>query len=179
MRMGKSYSEPVLLGRLGRAWGLRGEMVFRPESDGGLPFHRQLTTLIVEGVDETLEAEGWRIDGSGRLYVRLAGIDTPEKARVLSGRPVYISPARLPETEEGVWYVYQLVGLNVLYTDGTEVGRVVDVEPGVGGANDVLVVETPDGGECLYPFIERVVVSVDIEGGKVVLLRTGEEEVPP
>ena len=39
---------------------------------------------------------------------------------------------------DGEWFVWQLVGLRVLDTTGTDVGVVDDVEAGVG--NDVLVI---------------------------------------
>jgi 16S rRNA processing protein RimM len=171
--------ELVLLGRLGRPWGLRGELMFRPENAGALPFHLNFTALFIEGVEEPLEVEGWRVDGSGRLYLHLRGIDAPEGARALSDRPVYVRRADLPETGAGVWYVYRLVGLTARYPDGTPAGRIVDVEPGAGAANDVLVVETPEGGELLVPFVRAVVLSVDPEGGRVVLRRMSEDEVNP
>ena len=46
---------------------------------------------------------------------------------------------------EGEWFVWQLVGLRVLDTDGADVGVVEDVEAGVG--NDVLVINDGDT-EC-------------------------------
>lgn len=171
--------ELILLGRLGRAWGLQGELLFRPENDGGLRFHRRFTVVFVEGVVGPQDVEGWREDGSGKLYLQLRGIETPEAAKALSDSPVYVQRAALPETGEGVWYVYQLVGLSVLYEDGAEIGEVVAVEPGAGGADDVVVVRTPRGGERLFPFNMAVVVSLDLKSGRMVLRRMEEEEVHP
>jgi 16S rRNA processing protein RimM len=176
--------ELILLGRLGRTWGLLGELLFHPENSGGLPFHRKITRVRLEGAPEPVTVDSWRTDGSGRLFLRLAGIETPEGAGTFAGRPVYVSPDELPkpgspgENVAGVWYVYQLVGLTARYPDGAAAGRIVDVEPGAGGANDVLVIETPGGGELLVPFVRAVVLAVDPGGGKVILRRMEEEEVP-
>jgi 16S rRNA processing protein RimM len=171
--------ELILLGRLGRPWGLRGELAFRPENSGGLPFHEKIGRVVVG--DESYTVVSWRADGSGRLFLRLAGVETPEGAGVFAGRSVYVSPDGLPvpgENGAGVWYVYRLVGLTARYADGGEAGRITDVEPGAGGAADVLVIETPEGGELLVPFVRAVVLEVDPDAGRVVIRRMEEEEVP-
>jgi 16S rRNA processing protein RimM len=170
--------EAILLGRLGRPWGLRGELRFLPENTGGLPFHERITRVRLDGRPFTVDS--WRADGSGRLYLHLAGIESPETAAALAGRPVYVSPDELPppgENGAGVWYVYRLVGLAACYDDGGEAGRIAGVEPGAGGAADVLVIETPGGGELLVPFVRAVVLAVDPDGGRVVIRRMEEEEV--
>ena len=176
--------ELILLGRLGRPWGLRGELLFHPENSGGLPFHRKISRVRLEGAPEPVTVDSWRTDGSGRLYLRLAGIETPEGAGTFAGRSVYVFPDELPKRgspgKNGAdfWYVFQLVGLAACYPDGAAAGRIVDVEPGAGGANDVLVIETPGGGELLVPFVRAVVLAVDPVDGKVILRRMEEEEVP-
>lgn len=167
----------VLLGRLCRVWGLRGELLFQPENDGALPYHRNFSSLHLEDVDRPYPVDGWRIDGSGRLYIHLCGIDGPEEAKSFSDRLVYVHRDELPETGEGVYYVYRLVDMTANYEDGEEAGRIVSIEPGAGGANDVLVVKTPQGEERLFPFVKTVVVSIDPEAGRVILRRLGEEEV--
>ncbi len=167
----------VLLGRLCRVWGLRGELLFRPENDGALPYHRNFSYIHLEGVDRPVAVDGWRIDGSGRLYIHLCGIETREEAKPFSDSLVYVHRDELPETAEGVYYVCQLVDMTVSYEDGEEAGRIVSIEPGAGGANDILVVKTPQGEERLFPFVKTVVVSIDPEAGRVILRRLGEEEI--
>jgi len=174
-------NELILLGRMGRPWGLRGELAFRPENAGGLPFHEQITRVRLDGESHTVDS--WRVDGSGRLYLRIAGVETPEDAGAFAGRSVYVSPDELPvcgasgEDGAGVWYVYRLVGLAARYDDGEDAGRIAGVEPGAGGAADVLVIETPGGGELLVPFVRALVLAVDPDGGVVVIRRLEEEEV--
>ena len=38
-----------------------------------------------------------------------------------------------------------------------------------GGAQDLLVVRTPDGREALVPFVKALVPEVDVAGGRVVV----------
>jgi 16S rRNA processing protein RimM len=81
-------------------------------------------------------------------------------------------PARpLPD---GEWFVWQLVGLRVIDTTGTEVGAVDDVEAGVG--NDVLVIR--DGGTVhRLPMARDYVTSVDIGAGTITVTPWTEETV--
>jgi 16S rRNA processing protein RimM len=69
-------------------------------------------------------------------------------------------PTELPD-EEDAWYDHQLVGLNVI-RDGQQVGTITRVDhlP----AQDLLVVETPDG-DVMVPFVKAIVPAVDITAG--------------
>ena len=61
------------------------------------------------------------------------------------------------------YYVFQLVGLVAVEEGGRELGRIVDVEPGV--ANDALAL---DSG-ALLPLVEDCVREVDLSGGRVIV----------
>jgi 16S rRNA processing protein RimM len=62
---------------------------------------------------------------------------------------------------------HQLEGLLAELADGTVVGTVTAVLHGAGG--ELLVLEAPDGGELLVPFVAAIVPTVDLAGGRVVL----------
>ncbi len=57
------------------------------------------------------------------------------------------------------YFVYELLGLDVVTADGRELGKVVDVMQT--GANDVYVVRG-SGGEVLVPAIASVVGEIDV-----------------
>jgi 16S rRNA processing protein RimM len=92
----------------------------------------------------------------GRLVVRL----DREAAR---GAPLELPESELPEPEEGAWYAFQLVGLEVEEEGGRELGKVVAVEAGV--TNDVLELSS---GESL-PVVAACIRSVDTEAGRIVV----------
>ena len=69
----------------------------------------------------------------------------------------------LPPTEEGEYYAFQLVGLEVEEEDGRRLGRVANVAAGV--ANDVLEL---DSGFAL-PLVEACVREVDLDRGRIVV----------
>ena len=92
----------------------------------------------------------------GRLVVRL------DRAAP-RGAALELPAAELPPAGEGRFYVHELVGLAVEEEGGRPLGRVADVTPGV--ANDVLELE----GGILLPMVEECVLTVDLEGGRIVV----------
>jgi 16S rRNA processing protein RimM len=82
---------------------------------------------------------------------------------VARGTPLEVSLDELPPPDPDSYYVFQLVGLAVEEQGGRELGRVVDVAPGV--ANDVLEL---DSGAAL-PLVAACVVDVDLERGRIMV----------
>ncbi len=79
------------------------------------------------------------------------------------GATLAVPRTELPEPEDDAFYVFQLVGLDVIEEGGRGLGRVQEVAPGV--ANDVLRL---DSGVAL-PMVEDCVRDVDIEEGRIVV----------
>jgi 16S rRNA processing protein RimM len=71
----------------------------------------------------------------------------------------------LPPAQEGGYYVFELVGLEVEEEGGRRLGTVQDVAPGV--ANDVLELDT---GHAL-PLVAQCVLDVDLERRRILVAR--------
>ncbi|KJL46504.1 Ribosome maturation factor RimM [Microbacterium hydrocarbonoxydans] len=69
------------------------------------------------------------------------------------------------EVEENAWFDQQLVGLDVV-RDDVVVGRVARIEHFP--AQDLLIVKAGDR-EIMVPFVEAIVPTVDVAGGRVVV----------
>jgi len=82
---------------------------------------------------------------------------------VARGTELEVPVEALPPTEEGEYYAFQLVGLEVVEEGGRRLGRVVEVEPGV--ANDALAL---DSG-LLLPIVEACVRDVDLAAGRILV----------
>src|SRR5439155_23861231 len=78
------------------------------------------------------------------------------------GAAIELDRGMLPEPEEGEYYAFQLVGLEVEEVGGEKLGRVAEVSSGP--ANDVLELDT---GLAL-PLVDACVQEVDLEGGRIV-----------
>ena len=145
-------SELVPVGRVGRPHGLDGSFVVEDASEDPARFAAD-AELLVDGEPAVVVASK---RAGGRPVIRL-------DRSVSRGAELAVPRDALPATEEGSWYAFELVGLEVLEEGGRALGRVARVDPGV--ANDVLVLE--DG--TLLPFVDACVGDVDVAAGTIVV----------
>ncbi|MFT4187595.1 MAG: ribosome maturation factor RimM [Aeromicrobium sp.] len=151
----------VVVGRLGRAHGIRGELAVEPRTDE--PERRFAPGSSVVCGGRRLTVKTARPHGQ-KLVVRFVEVADRTEAETLHGK---IIEAEVPDdeipTDEDAFYDRQLVGLTVR-SGGADVGTVrrVDHLPG----QDLLVVRTPTG-EVLVPFVEALVPEVDLDAGVV------------
>lgn len=98
---------------------------------------------------------------SGRGFiVQLKGIEDREIAEELVGEEVQIARSSLPEPEEGAYYWADLLGMQVLTTDGNVLGQVDRLLET--GAQDVMVVKA-GSREHMLPFVQGPIVKrVDV-----------------
>ncbi|MCP4745564.1 MAG: 16S rRNA processing protein RimM [Desulfobacteraceae bacterium] len=98
------------------------------------------------------------------IRLTLKGISTRNQAEELIGYGLFISKSDLPELEEDTHYWADLIGMTIFDTNGADLGKVSNIIPT--GANDVLVVKTPEHcpeQEILVPFIASVVLKIDYQ----------------
>lgn len=166
----------VLVGRVGRAHGLRGEVSVHVVTDEPERRFAVGAELLVDGRARTVAST--RSQG-GTLLLRLDGVADRTAAEALRGRELWASvPADEEPDAEGEYYDRQLVGLAVLDAQGSAAGTIGEVLhlP----AHDVLVVRTASG-DRLVPFVTELVPVVDLAAGHVQVadvggLLTDEEE---
>lgn len=152
-------AEQVLIGRAGRAHGLRGDISVELRTDE--PERRFAPGAQVwteTGAELVVAANRWH---SGRLYVRFANYLDRSSVEGLRGELLYawVSDQEQP-TDPDEFYVRQLVGMTVVTVTGEHLGTVGDVLALPG--QDVVVVTRPDATETLVPFVADIVVSVDL-----------------
>jgi 16S rRNA processing protein RimM len=163
----------VIVGRIGRPHGIRGEVVIGVRTDEpDLRFAVGATLDATERADEpadgqlTVASARWH---SGQLLVGFAGVTDRTAAGELTGRWLSMDSSQLPEIgDPDEFRDHELIGLSVRTCAGEPVGVVADVlHPG----QDLLVVRRTDGqeGEYLVPFVKAIVPEVDVQGGVVVI----------
>lgn len=103
-----------------------------------------------------------REQGKG-IVAQLEGVDDPDQANALNGWSIWVNQSQLPELPEGQYYWQQLIGLQVVNNESQNLGVVESILET--GANDVLVLKSPEGGEVLIPYGDQVVESVDLDSG--------------
>jgi 16S rRNA processing protein RimM len=167
--------ELIEIGQVAKPWGIRGEVKIRLVTD--VPDRFQ----SLEGVylhDAERSPEWYRIEGvkklKGAVSVKLERIDSPEAAEELRGCEVSVLESDRAPLGEDEYYIYDLVGLSVLDTDGQHVGILKRVYQGAG--QDVLEVDV-DGAPVLIPSVKEFVQKVDLDAGQVIVrLPVVEEE---
>ena len=143
----------VLVGRVGRPHGLDGSFFVEDASEDDRWFEVGARLLAAGGEVEVIAA---RRGAGGRPVIRL---DRPAPR----GAALEVSRDALPPTEEGEYYTFQLVGLEVVEEGGRPLGRVADVVPGV--ANDALELDVG----LLLPLVEACVRDIDLEAGRILV----------
>ena len=143
----------VVVGKVGKPHGLDGAFFVEQPSDDGRWFQRGARLWVQERDLEVVDA---RRGAGGRPVIRL-------EREVPRGAELEVPVEALPPTEEGEYYAFQLVGLEVTEEGGRSLGRVVAVEPGV--ANDALAL---DSG-LLLPIVEACVRHIDLEVGRILV----------
>lgn len=113
----------------------------------------------------------------GGVVARAPGITDRDAAERLRGKAFFVPRARLPAPGPDEFYHEDLMGLIAVEPSGRPVGRVIAVYDH--GASDVLEIETERGELLDLPFTRAVVPEIDLEGGRLVILRPAELEAEP
>ncbi|HEY7764265.1 MAG TPA: ribosome maturation factor RimM [Aestuariivirgaceae bacterium] len=138
--------ERVLVGQIGAAHGLKGEVRLKSFTEDPLAI-ADYGPLEIEGGARPLSIQSVRRSKTA-LIARLEGVRSRSEAEALKGRRLYVSRAQLPELEAGVYYQADLLGLEVRAGE-KKLGWVAQVVNFGGG--DLLEVEGEGGDRLLVP----------------------------
>ncbi len=154
----------LLVGKIGRAHGLRGDVAVDVRTDE--PDKRLVNGAVftTERGPLTVVSSRWH---SGRLIVHFTEVPDRTAAETLRGTELRVEvPRDVRPDDPDEFYDHQLVGLRVETDTGEVVGAVGEVLhlP----AHDLLAVHR-EHDEVLVPFVSEFVPVVDLDGGRLVL----------
>jgi len=150
----------VVVGTVGRAHGLRGEVMVRVHTDyADERFAPGSVLRRTNAAGGPLEVASARRQGDA-LVVRFNGVADRSQAEALRGTELWTS-VEPGEDADGDYHDAALVGLAVRCGE-VEVGRVAAITHNP--AQDLLVVDTK-AGQRLVPFVTTLVPVVDVAGG--------------
>jgi 16S rRNA processing protein RimM len=158
--------EDVVIARIVKARGIRGEVACDLMTDFPQRFDgmEHITLWMPDDTRHTLEIEDHWFH-QARLILKFAGYDTMTAAETLVGGRLVIAEADAIELDTDEFYEYQIVGAEVITTDGQPVGIVKRLLR-TGGA-DVLVIESAQGREHMIPFTDEICTTVDVEAKRI------------
>lgn len=157
-------ADDVLIARIGKPHGLRGEVTVQVHTDR--PEERF-------AVGESFVTDP---AGAGPLVIRTSRAHNGIQLLSFDGHPDRTAAEALrgvrllgepDEDEDDAWYADDLVGLSVQDTAGRVVGTVADLHSRP--VQDLLEVTLEAGGTAYVPFVEEIVPEVDTERGVVVI----------
>ncbi len=175
----------VTIGKVLKEWGIKGDVLVLPLTFDPERFNLLKKVAVEPGrvglrgaaAGAGLSAE-WKNLSSVKkhnemILLRFAGCSSPEEARKYRGATIKIKKSESPELEEGTYYYYQIIGMDVYTVEGLYLGQVKSILET--GSNDVYVVKKRDH-EALIPAIEDVIVSIDTGLNKMTVKQMGIEE---
>lgn len=165
----------VLLGYIAGAHGIRGEVLVKSFTDDPADI-AAYGPLSDEAGTRTLTFTKVRVATKGAIAM-VDGVADRNGAEALKGTQLYVERAMLPKPDDDEFYYEDLVGLDVVTTDGLSIGTVAAIQNY--GAGDLIEYRVAGKQQTeLLPFNETFVPEVDLDAGRVmvVLPETSEDE---
>jgi 16S rRNA processing protein RimM len=179
-------TQPLVVGAIGKPHGLRGEVLVTVRTDepearftaGSVftteaPRDRRVNTGtaapppgVPYRVPEklTLQSVRWH---QGRVIAQFEGVDDRDVAEALRGVLLQVDSSSVAAPDDpDEFHDHQLVGLRVEAPDGSLLGSVARIEHAP--ASDLIVLAKAGGGTALVPFVNAMIPTVDLAGGRMI-----------
>ena len=154
----------IAIGKIAGPVGIRGELKVVVLTDFPERFEagRRLTLKFADDSRREVEVGSAR-SRKGGMVLKFNDVDSRTDAEALRDAEIVIDETDLTELGSDEFYVFDIIGLKVVTTDGRELGEVEEVLQS--GANDVYVTS---GGVCI-PALKDVVEKIDPDAGVMVI----------
>jgi 16S rRNA processing protein RimM len=165
-------SEPrfLLLGEVLRPHGIRGELRMRILTDYPERIAQLDQVYLADSVDSP-DVDAYHVEymrmHKGYGLLKLNGVNDRTQAEDFRELYVMVAFEEAIPLEEGEFYLFQLIGLEVHTDEGEFLGKITDIIET--GANDVYVVNSPAHGEILIPVLDEIILEINIPDGKALV----------
>lgn len=164
----------ILVGEIVGTQGRSGEVKVLPHTD----FPERFAAMSAVRLFRPREEKHWRCLRIERhwhhkqfVILKLETVDSIDDAEELRGTQIRIGQDELSELPPGRFYIFDLIGLDVVTESGSVLGSIADVLQT--GANDVYVVRPNPGmtqsRQILIPVIDDVVLEIAPSKGYVLI----------
>lgn len=153
------------IGQIVNTFGIKGMVKIKPFTDDIRRFDK-LENIYIENKKSKKEYEIEEVKyHKDMVLMKLKGIDRIEEAEQLRQGYLLVDRQKEPPLQEGVYYIVDLLGLDVYTDEGQLLGKVEDIFNT--GSNDIYVVKDGLGKQVLLPGIPEVLKNVDLEKGEI------------
>ena len=99
------------------------------------------------------------------ILVKFDSVADRTQAESLRGEELTILPDQVEPLPDGVYYHFQILGMQVSTEDGENLGAISEII--VTGSNDVYVVHEDDRRDILIPALPDVILEVDLQASRM------------
>jgi len=157
------------IGRIGKPHGVKGEVSFHFTDDIFDRTDSDYLILEIDGILVPFFMDEYRFRSDETALISFCDIDSQEKARELTGCPVFFLRSEVPadDDEELTWA--QIIGFSIL-NDATDevVGTLESVDDST--INTLFEVRTPEGQNVLLPANEDLITDVNTSDRTISLI---------
>lgn len=147
----------VTIGTIVAPHGVRGDVRIMPLTDFPERFFETETCYIGGELYHILSARNHK----KFIILTFEEIKDRNEAEKILRKEIEVPRDEAVELPEGYYYIFDMIGLTVVDTEGKIIGKLKEVlQP---GANDVYVVEQEGEADLLLPVIDSVVLDIDMD----------------
>ena len=155
------------LGQIVNVKGLKGEVKVNSFTDDNTKFER-IPKVFLKRKNDLTEYEIEKVGyAKNQVIIKFKGVNSVEEAETLRNSYIVVDREIFGELPEGVYYIADLIGLDVFTESNEYLGKVDDIFST--GSNDVYVVKDELGKQKLLPGIDEVIKQIDLESGKIIV----------
>ena len=155
------------IGQIVNTRGLKGEVKVNSYSEDPERFEK-IKIIILKQKEKHQEYEIQKVSYTkNQVVLKLKNIDTIEEAEKLRNSIILIDREELEELPEDVYYIADLIGLDVYTDENDYLGKVDDIFSTK--SNDVYVVKDDLGKNKLLPGIPEVIKEISLEDGNIIV----------
>lgn len=159
-------SERICVGAFAGSYGLQGEVRLKSYCADPAAIETYGILTSEDGRDEYIVGLTRSIKNG--FVARIEGVFTKEHADSLNNTELFVLRDTLPNLPDDEFYHSDLIGLEVLDTGGTTLGKVQQVLNH--GASDILEIAGPAlKASVLLPFTKAAVPTVDLASGRLIV----------
>ena len=154
----KPPQNPILLGVVGGAHGIKGEVRIKSFTEDPTDIKAYGPLFDAKGNKYTIRTA--RIQ-KNVVVVTINEIADRNGAELLNGTELFVDRSALPEDDEDEFYQSDIVGMAVESVDGAAIGTVIAFHDF--GAGEVIEIKPERGSSVMIPFSEAAVPDIDVE----------------
>ena len=162
--------ETLKIGLIVKPQGIRGELKVQPLTDDINRF-RKLKEVIID--EKTYKVLNTTIGGNV-VFISISGVADRNVAESFRGKFLRVTRENAIALEEGRYFIVDIIDCEVVTDNGNKVGKVIDV---TSARTDVFTLTCEDGRIMRFPFLNDLVLNVDVINKKITVSEKRLKEV--